>query len=49
VPRTGTPWLGSGIARIPIWEIIMTEAGFGGLRWMPLIAIARETRASGLS
>ena len=49
VPRPATPFLGSGIARMPIWEIVVTEAGFGGLRRIALIAIARGTRASGLS
>jgi len=49
VPRTGTPWLRSGVARMRIGGIVVPETGLGRIRRMALIAIARGTRASRLS
>jgi hypothetical protein len=49
VLRTGTPLLGSGVARIRIRGIVVPETGLGRIRRMALIAIARGTRASRLS
>ena len=41
MPRTGTPWLQSGVARIRIRGIVVPETGLGRIRRMALIAIAR--------
>ena len=49
VPRPGTPFLGSGVARIRIRGIVVPETGLGRIRRLALIAIARGTRASRLS